>query len=356
MEPGIYRSLSNAAYHGGPGVSKSLLDLIAKSPAHLRAAQLTPPDERKPTPAQALGTAAHTAILEPGEMPERYAAPFVAPAGALHTMDDMRAALEQAGIAFKSSAKRADLEALTRTHLPDRPIAADLRAAHEAAAAGKIILEPDTHAQLDGMRGAVQAHKAARNLLAAPGFAEMSAYWYEPVIDTRTGEVMRDGDGKPVLKLCRVRPDYWRKDGIIVDLKTTHSGGAAPTEFARSVENFRYFVQAFMYLCGARKALEAAQRGPDAEFFADFAPPKAFVFIAVEVDACVVAGEPKGVATYTLTAEDLDAGEVAFRRALELLHQCEAAGRFPGYSEKIESLAMRPWARAPYLTLSNEAA
>ena len=64
--PGIYFDLSNAEYHGGPGVSKSGLDLIAKSPLHFDAARKAAnDDEREPTPAQRFGSAFHALVLEP---------------------------------------------------------------------------------------------------------------------------------------------------------------------------------------------------------------------------------------------------------------------------------------------------
>jgi hypothetical protein len=65
MNPGIYR-LSNEAYHSGHGISKSGLDLIARSPAHFIGA------EKKDLPSFALGSATHCAILEPHEFDKRY--------------------------------------------------------------------------------------------------------------------------------------------------------------------------------------------------------------------------------------------------------------------------------------------
>lgn len=71
-EPGIYNDISNADYHGGPGISKSGLDLIAKSPAHLHWAQTAANDNRAPTAAQRIGTAAHALILEPEVFAREY--------------------------------------------------------------------------------------------------------------------------------------------------------------------------------------------------------------------------------------------------------------------------------------------
>lgn len=63
-QPGVYGDLSNAEYHGGPGISKSGLDLMDKAPATYRYVTDNPKD-REETPAMRIGTAVHAAILEP---------------------------------------------------------------------------------------------------------------------------------------------------------------------------------------------------------------------------------------------------------------------------------------------------
>ena len=62
--PGVYAGLTNEAYHGGPGISKSGLDLINKTPATFRYVT-DHPTEREETSAMRIGTAVHAAILEP---------------------------------------------------------------------------------------------------------------------------------------------------------------------------------------------------------------------------------------------------------------------------------------------------
>jgi hypothetical protein len=75
MNPGIYRGLSNAEYHGGAGISKSGLDLIHRTPAHYHAV-VTAANDNAPTPAQMIGTAFHCMILEPQEFIKNYCAPL----------------------------------------------------------------------------------------------------------------------------------------------------------------------------------------------------------------------------------------------------------------------------------------
>lgn len=70
--------MENADYHAHPAISKSHLDLIARSPLHYWARYIDPnrvPTE--PTDAMRLGTAVHTLTLEADQFEARYA---VAPA------------------------------------------------------------------------------------------------------------------------------------------------------------------------------------------------------------------------------------------------------------------------------------
>jgi hypothetical protein len=64
---GVYLDLSNEAYHSAPGVSKSGLDKIARSPAHYKYSE-----RKEPTRAMAIGTAIHAAVLEPARFDSEY--------------------------------------------------------------------------------------------------------------------------------------------------------------------------------------------------------------------------------------------------------------------------------------------
>ena len=64
----ITTDLSNRDYHAHPAISKSGLDLISRSPAHYRYRA-----PKEPSRAMEIGTAIHTALLEP----DRYAAEYV---------------------------------------------------------------------------------------------------------------------------------------------------------------------------------------------------------------------------------------------------------------------------------------
>ena len=69
----ILENLTNAEYHASEGISASGLKLIGRSPLHYWAAYLDPKREpRVETPALKLGTAIHTAVLEPMRFADEY--------------------------------------------------------------------------------------------------------------------------------------------------------------------------------------------------------------------------------------------------------------------------------------------
>lgn len=338
MKPGVYRGLSNDEYHSGPGVSKSLLDLLRQSPAHLRAT-LTSAEPRKPTAAQAFGTAFHMLLLEPGKFAASYCEPFEAPDGALVTVEDIKQALTQSGIPFKAAARKSDLAAIVREYLPAAVLYDDAKEEYVRRNAGRTELTADQWKRLNSMREAVFAHQAARKLLAAPGESELSAYWEEPVAEVETG--------KPRKVLCRVRPDFWRYDGILVDVKSAREEGADGETFARAIDIYRYHVQNAMYVDGAAKALAAAKKLTTS--FEKFAKPRAFVFIAVEKDACVVDGVSKGVAVYQLGEQSVSLGRELLRDDLWRYAVCELAGEWPGYAETIQAIELPAYAFAKHV-------
>lgn len=185
---GLVQSVSNEDYHAAPGVSKSGLDKLARSPAHYLAYLR---EDRRETPALRLGRLIHSAILEPDSL-----ALAIAP-----DCDKRTKAGKEAWAGF------------------------------ERQAAGCQIVTADEAEQVRRMRDAVYTHPAARRLLFAPGVAEASGWWF----DQTSGE------------LCRCRPDYRREDGILVDLKTTEDAGSG---FKRSCANYGYHRQAAFYCDG----------------------------------------------------------------------------------------------------------
>lgn len=432
MKPGVYSDISNEAYHSGPGISKSGLDLIHRSPLHYRHAYDPSDDNRPDSKAYFIGREIHSLVLEPELFYREYALAF--------TRDQMPEAIDDKETlikmvedinaerisahpsAIRDSEKLVDmLNELNETRLPklqttgkkdeliervkqaqleaelpddalisderlnamkgdelkneligfnnlragklstsgsQRELAARLRengvdvflwsevleshlAAHETPyvlstssasrhemaawlnANGKPVkLWSDVKAAWDAVNtdrqilnqqqwdavhmaaNAIKNHPAASKLIGA-GKAEQSVYWNDPV----TGE------------LCRCRPDWWRDDNIVVDLKTTEN--ASKEGFAKSIANFRYDVQAAFYLDGIEKATGKRPRG--------------FVFVAIEKKP------PFAVGVYVLDAETLDVARAVYQKDLESYAACQKTGEWPGYGDKIQTINMPGW-------------
>lgn len=259
--------MNNAEYHAHPAVSKSHLDQVARSPLHYWSRYVA--EERvvfDPTPAMMLGTALHARVLEPELFTAEYA---LAPA-------------------------------------VDRRTKAGKETWEQAAAEGKTLLSSLEWEQVTGMAESVQAHPAARKLLARPGQVELSLFWSDVATDIE----------------CKCRPDRLTEDGWVLDLKTTED--ASPTGFAKSAANFRYHVQASWYLDGVR------QSGID---------PKGFIFIAVEKRP------PYAVAVYAADADMIAAGGREARRCLDLIAECRSTERWPGYGDTVQTLSLPKWAK-----------
>lgn len=185
---GLVHGLPNETYHAAPGISKTGLDKLARSPAHYLAYLR---EDRRETPALRLGRLIHAAVLEPDSL-----------------------ALAVGPDCGKKSKE-------------DKATWADFNAKN----IGCEIVTADEAETIRSVRDSVYAHPAARRLLFARGVAEASGWWF----DQTTGE------------LCRCRPDYLRSDGIVIDLKTTEDAGPS---FSRSAANYAYHKQAAFYADG----------------------------------------------------------------------------------------------------------
>lgn len=204
---GLRFGLSNEAYHGGEGISKSSLDAVAKSPAHYFAKYLDPQrPASEPTPAMLTGTLAHCAILEPEEFDKRY---IVGP--------DVSKATKE----WKT------FEALVTS-------------------AGQTAIKPEQRALAFAQSQAIRKLPDVAALF-EKGAAEVSAYWN----DQTTGS------------LCKCRPDWVHECGdggvILVDVKTTTD--ASLREFQRSIAKWRYHVQAAWYIDGYQAAADKTVHG-----------------------------------------------------------------------------------------------
>ena len=186
MKPGIYTAdqLSNAEYHAGPGISCTGLKKIAVSPAHFKYGDF------KQTAAMAMGSATHSAILEPDSFAKQY---VTLPAG--------------------KDRRSAEYKALCAAHGTDN-----------------VLVSADA-SQISAMQLAVRANPVANKwLYQEQGRNELSVYAKDP----ETGILVR----------CRF--DRLLDRGFSPDLKTTTD--ASPRGFSNAIAKYGYAFQAAFYL------------------------------------------------------------------------------------------------------------
>ena len=271
-------------YHQGPGISKSDLDLIARSPLHYWARKLDPErDTHGGTDAMVLGSAVHAAVLQPDLFASRYATiPDDAP----------RRPTDRQINAKAPSAETLSAVAFWRDF--------------ERANAGKELLTPDQFTTALRIRDSVLSDPLARRAFEGCR-AEQSVH----AIDPETGEHIK----------CRI--DALQEGmGLIADLKTTED--ASEDAFSRSVATYRYYIQQPWYQDVCKAAFGEA--------------PPYWVFVAVEKKS------PYAVAVYELEPADIALGRIHARRDLTRLLECRRTGVWPGYTNgQVAKLALPAW-------------
>ena len=186
MKPGIYTAdqLSNAEYHAGPGISCTGLKKIAVSPSHYKNG------DHKQTAAMFMGSATHSAILEPESFAKQY---VTMPAGKDRRSTEYKALAAEYG-------------------------------------ADNVLSVADSH-QIQMMQNAVRANPVAHKwLYQEQGRNELSVYAKDP----ETGVLVR----------CRF--DRLLDRGFSPDMKTTTD--ASPRGFSNAIAKYGYAFQAAFYL------------------------------------------------------------------------------------------------------------
>jgi exodeoxyribonuclease VIII len=174
-----------AQYHAVDALSKSMMSKILKSPAHYRAALN---EHQEPTKSMQMGTAIHTAVLEPQLYSQVVA--VVPP--------DIDGRTKE-GKQWKEAHK-------SRIHL--------------------------THAEdidVQGVANSVRRHP----------------FWDIIYLDHRIEASVFAQDEQTGLAL-KARPDLWIEDHTLVDVKTTDD--ATPEGFTRTIASFGYHIQAAHYM------------------------------------------------------------------------------------------------------------
>lgn len=188
IKPGIY-NLSPEAYHQGPGISRSGLMEFKRSPYHYWYKYLNLDYKSEPvTPAQIIGNALHTLILEPNEFEKRY---FVIP-------EFNKATKEGKEHWLKIKSELGKKETLT----------------------------VNQYQTLQHMTASLKKNKLATQLIEYAEI-EQSLYWTDP--DTGI--------------LCKCRPDILRNN-LVCDLKTAQNG--SPRSFQYAAFDYGYYIQAAM--------------------------------------------------------------------------------------------------------------
>jgi hypothetical protein len=274
--PGIKHGLSIEEYHALPGISKTGLDVVNRSPAHYYALHLDPLRPPATTRAGQLeGQLAHCAVLEPGEFAKRYT---------MTPPDAPRRPTEAQWNAKNSNHDSEVAKAWWREFKANNVGKTEITAAQYETAMR----------QAQSIRKLPQVAEALER-----GKPEVSAMW----IDALTGEP------------CRCRPDwvadYSARRVVLLDVKTC--GIASADEFARQVARKRYHVQDAYYSDGY-----AAATGDDV---------MAFLFVAVESQWPYLAN------VIQLTENSREQGRRDYRRNLQMYSASRRCGHWPGYIE-----------------------
>lgn len=177
---GFIHNLDFFEYQKIDALNKSRLDLMARSPKHFLAYQV------KKTLAMKLGSALHTAFLEPSHFQKEY-------------------------VTCYHDKRSKEYKDLLSTHDPE------------------FILTQSEKEKIDGMIASLKDNALINKLFSQIGDVEVSLVTQ----DKETG-----------LK-CKCRYDFLTQSGIAIDLKKTTD--ARPENFSKSVYNFGYHRQAAFY-------------------------------------------------------------------------------------------------------------
>lgn len=263
----IVEDMPTREYHANKAISRSGLMEIARSPQHYWWKYLSGKALPDDTTALRIGTAFHCLLLEP---------------------------------------KRFNDTALVWSGKPrNTKEGKDEYAIAESQANGRVLIKQDEFNQLQDMAASILAQPAARLIIAEHGKVETSFFW-------------KDKDYGVNVK---ARPDYWRDDGIVVDLKTTND--ASSDAFSKSIVNYGYDVQAYMQM----EAIEQCTgKRPDA-----------FVFLVVEKDP------PYAVAFYQADNDMLRCGEKRYKSLIAKYAECLESGKWPGYGALVRPIGVPSW-------------
>jgi exodeoxyribonuclease VIII len=251
--------MTNQEYHSKTDfLSKSLLDQIRKSPAHFQA--YLNAEKKDATSAMNFGILVHSVLFE---------------------QDDF---------AIMPSCDRRTKEGkmLYEAFLQD-------------SEGKELLVTEDQHEQALKIAQAVLQHPKAAALL-KDGKAELPVFGQLEGLD------------------FKCKPDFHNsKFNVLLDLKTTTD--SSPSDFAKSVWNYRYHVQAALYM--------------------DLTKAERFFFIAVEKEA------PFNVEVYELDQDAIQKGREDYLADIATYKKCVETNNWHGYTEdkSINILSLHKWAK-----------
>jgi exodeoxyribonuclease VIII len=274
----IITGLTFEDYRNVEGENFSTLKFMAKSPLHYLDAKENGVQEKS---GFALGSAAHTAVLEPREWLRRY---IIQP--------ELTGRVNKDGEPIKL---RQDIRMAEWRELVER-----------ATAEHKSIITESDNETATAVAQAVMLNPAASKLLRGKVSKEVTIQWTHS-----TGFLIRS-------RLDLVNQTV----GTIVDLKT--SAVITPKEWCAAAIRYQYLAQFAMYA----DAWHAATG-------------EALTFKALVVEK----SPPFDVAVFSISEDDLEFGRRTYEGWLETLAQCRASGEFPGVARGAElPFEIPPWA------------
>jgi hypothetical protein len=286
MKPGIYE-MPDEEYFAHHAISNSDLKYIARSPAHFKEYKANPKEQ---TPAMALGSAMHCAILEPDAFMERYAVlPDNAP-------DKPTAAMLKA---FEKGSKQQQ-SSLDRITFWQK---------FEQMNAGKPVLKNDVATECLKVGELIRNHPELHPLFSS-GEPEHAVFGIDPETET----------------LCKCKPDHMTvlaDTQIVLELKSTEDARYQP--FQRSAYNYNYFQGAAFYC----DLLDWSGRGY----------PDLYMIVAFERTP------PYGVMIYEIPHEAIEYGRRRYREALDVYAECAKRDYWPNYDTTVEVLMLPTWVK-----------
>jgi hypothetical protein len=260
---GLHENIPNEEYHRHRSMNSGSLKNLLRSPAHFVADRKSPP---KSTPALNFGSATHSFLLQPE--------------------------LNEIAVIPTDINKRTNVGKLEF-------------AAWEFISDDKIKVTASEWQTIHAMIDLLLSSDTAQ-MLFKKGLVEVSAFWKHPIFNFE----------------CRARPDFMVDDlNIIVDHKGCQD--ASPQEFAKTVINYGYDIQAAWYTQGLE--ILTGKKWDFVWIAQEKVPPYAYAF-------------------YQATPELLYRGQNLCNKASQRFSKCLKTGDYPGYLDELVLVQLPGWA------------